>query len=509
MPIQVEILTDIIISLILGVLVLAGGFIVITIERRITRRRFFEELDWARKKVEELVAPVYQSPWDVDAAIRSFRVLDTKAGGQALEEILLQRTKDPKQLAVTRQIVQKMGWIQEWIDTLRCRTNKPSGETARLLAEFGDNYRRPRGVRGMRLRLLANSITRCMAANKLARVPTPEGLRALVAGIEDPHPEVQEICFRHLGNLADPATLPVLIEKLIGVIEGKSPLSVRDVKTALVHFLLEDVGALHKALEHSHRRVRFFATDIIREIADRHAATEFLGKNDFSPQIYRLFTERLFQDEWGDVRARAAVVIAHFHDGTSNRILEKLLQDEAWFVRLHACRAVASKFFLPIAPVVAQRISDSHWLVREAATRALCKMGEPGIEHITQVFLTNQDRYVTEQICEELQRSGILFNILGNVTDEKQRERVLGVVRRMASLNKVAVLRSYLLAPVPAELKLLLIQGLADGFSPECLEVLHHCAENDPEPQVRDAALAAYQNAEARAASDMPLVGGN
>ncbi|OFW10766.1 MAG: hypothetical protein A3G20_01860 [Acidobacteria bacterium RIFCSPLOWO2_12_FULL_59_11] len=509
MPIRIEILIEIVVSVIVVIFVAAAGFILVVIQRRINRRRFFEELDWARERTEELVEPVYQNHSDWDAVINSFRDFRTKVGRQALEETLLRHAKVAEQLAVTRQIVQKMGWIQEWVDVLRSRANKPSGETARMLAEFGDDYRPPTGVRRIRLWLRANFMTRCKAANKLARVPTPEGIQALVVGIADPHPEVREICFRHLGNLADPATLPVLIEELIRVIEGSSPLSVRDMKTALVQFPLEEVGAFPKALEHPNRRIRFLATDIIREITERHAATAFLSKNDFTPQIYRLFTERLYQDEWGDVRARAAMVLAHFHDSPSTTRLEKLLQDEVWFVRLHACRAVASKFYLPIAPAVARRISDTHWLVREAATRTLCKMGEPGVEHIIHSFLTIPDHYVLEQICEELQRSGILFNILHSVSDEQQRQRILNVVIRMTSLEKVSILRSYLLAPVSPDLKLVLIQGLASSISAECLETLQHCAEKDPDPMVRGAALAAFQKGLARATADMPVVEGN
>ncbi|MBI4443302.1 MAG: hypothetical protein HY649_08010 [Acidobacteria bacterium] len=506
MPIRIEILAGIVVSLIVAVFLTAVGFILITIQRRVRRRRFFEELDWARKTAAELVEPVYQSRSDLVAAIRSFKAVRTKVGHQALEEILLRHTKVAEEFAVTREIVQGIGWIQEWIDVLRCRATRPSGQIARTLAEFGDNYHPLTGVRKLHLRLRANSTARCLAADKLARVPTPEGMRALIAATADPHPEVREICFRQLGNLAAPATLPILIEELIRVVEGTSPLSVRAIKAALVQFPLKEVGAFRKAIEHPHRRVRFFVTDIIREIVERQAANEFLSKNDFSPEIYRLFTERLCQDEWDDVRARAATIIAHFHDSASITILEKLLQDGIWFVRLHACRAVASKFFLPIAPAVARCLSDSHWLVREAATRTLCKMGEPGVEHILYVFLDSHDPYVAEQICEELQRSGILFNILGNVSNEQQRQRILDVVLRMTSMDKMSVLRSYLLAPVSPDLKLILIQGFAVCSSVACLEALHDCAERDPDPVVRAAALAAFRSGLARTAPDVPVV---
>ena len=225
-----------------------------------------------------------------------------------------------------------------------------------------------------------------------------------------------------------------------------------------------------------------------------------------SVDMYRLFTTRLWQDQWGDVRARAAVVIGHFHDSDSNNILERLMQDDTWFVRLHACRATAGKFFLPLAPAVADCITDSHWLVREAAVRGLREMGESGVEHILRIFLSTEDRYAAEQICEEIQRTGILAELLVDVASEERREMVTLLTRRMVSLGKTTMLLAYVLSPVPSDLKLLLIQELTFCHSPECLETLQRCAETDPDSAVRSAAFTAFQTGLSQATA---AVGGN
>jgi len=300
------------------------------------------------------------------------------------------------------------------------------------------------------------------------------------------------------------------------VIEGRSEQSVRNIKTALVQFRLEDIGAFLGALRHSNRRIRFFATDIIREIAERHATTAVLGKNDFSPEIYRLFTERFYLDESPDVRARSAVVISQFHDDAAIEILRKLLEDAAWFVRMHATRAAADKMYLPLAPDLVQRLTDSNWLVRESAAKALTQMGNMGVDFVLEAFINSQDRYANEQICEELQRGGLLVAMLDNLPaagtraalsdsallggitlspEEERRAIAVQVVRKMVSVGKITMLLMLLRGPIRPDVKLLVLRALGNCYTPDCLETFQICAETDPDPQVREVALASFQAA--------------
>jgi HEAT repeat protein len=321
---------------------------------------------------------------------------------------------------------------------------------------------------------------------------------ALLAGTDDPDREVREVCVRKLGQLADPATLPVLVEELVQVLEGKSPLSVRTLKSALIQFDLDEMDAFREALVHPNRRVRFFATDIIREVSVRHARKEELGKNDFSPEMYRLFTEVLWKDEWADVRARAAPVIVYFNDATSVRILSQLLEDEVWFVRLHTCRAITNRFYISLVPELAKRLTDTNWLVREAAVHSLGQMGDVGINESFRAFLTTRDTYAAEQIAENLQRDGTLVSLLSSLTQissDQDYQRARAVARRMIQLGKTTLLQSYLVVPSPRQLKLMLIDELSGSISASYLQVLQACSESDEDPEVRNAATGVFQSA--------------
>jgi HEAT repeat protein len=512
----IEDIIRIIVWVILSVVALVAGMALLSVQRRVTRRRYFQHLDEARHRVQELLDSLYQNSSSAEAAVAALQVLRTSQERRALEEAILGHARVRNDLPLTRELAQRLGWMDQWSQVLRSRAPQPTGTTAAMLADLGDDYRPPSLLRRLVLRARAGFVERCRAADKLGQIPTPQGMWALLVGATDPHPEVQEVCLRHLGQLADPATLPVLIEELIDVIEGRSEQSVRNIKTALVQFRLEDVGAFLGALQNANRRIRFFATDIIREISERHATTAVLGKNDFSPEIYRLFTEQFYRDDWPDVRARAAVVIAQFHDDAATEILRKLMDDEAWFVRMHATRAAANKMYLPLAPDVVQRLTDSNWLVRESAAKALTQMGDMGVDFVLEAFISSQDRYANEQICEELQRGGLLVTmldslppagvraalsdsaLLGGITlspEEERRAIAVQVVRKMVSVGKITMLLMLLRGPIRPDVKLLVLRALGTCCTPECLETFQICAETDSDPQVREVALASFQAA--------------
>ena len=58
-----------------------------------------------------------------------------------------------------------------------------------------------------------------------------------------------------------------------------------------------------------------------------------------------------------------------------------------------------------------------------------------------------------------------------------------------------APLLNYLKSPVHPELKMMLIRELSVCPAPECLETLRRCAEEDPDPRVRNIAGGAFQTA--------------
>jgi HEAT repeat protein len=505
MPFLIENIITAVLWLIGFALVLTLTLVLVTIQRRLVRQLYFRELDQARARARREILRLYGRPEitasDLDAALARFRTYASRVRRRALEEALL-REAARANFELTRRIVVRLGWVDEWIDTLRSHARPPTGELARVLAKLGDTYRI--AGRALQQRRAINFLRRAGAAEKLAAIPTREGLIALLAGTRDPNRDVEEVCIRGLGRLAEPVALEVLIENLARVLEGDSRQSIRTLEMALLQYSLADLPGFRTALEHPNHRVRFFGCDVIRRIGEREAARPG-APAEFAPEIARLFTERLWRDESADVRARAALVVGQMRNTASPEILKTLLVDPFWFVRLHACRAACDRFYLPISSVLAQRITDEHWLVREAAVNSLRRM--EGFEQILNLFLATRDRYAAEQIADEVQRSGILTDVLARAADRQSLQWTAAVARRMIGLGKPSLILGHLAEPWPTQVKVLLIRELAFSTSPAVPVALGRCALEDPDPLLRAEAARALDAGRHRAAQPGTISG--
>ncbi len=140
-----------------------------------------------------------------------------------------------------------------------------------------------------------------------------------------------------------------------------------------------------------------------------------LNKNDFSREFYEVFIERLVSDEFADVRARCAGVIHHFRDDRTTDALRKLLCDENEFVRLHAARACGDRSYAAVKSELSKLLADSKWRVRQAAAESLRALGKEGMEELYRQLVTTQDRYTSEQITDEMQRSGAIEDLAASL----------------------------------------------------------------------------------------------
>jgi HEAT repeat protein len=259
-------------------------------------------------------------------------------------------------------------------------------------------------------------LLRAKAADNLGIIQHRESWPLLVKALEDSHPDVQAVAVRSLAAIQEPDSFRPLVERLHEVVlKPGTRLSLRTVKTALVSFPIKLAPGLIPSLSHSHRRIRFLATDIIREMVERQAAWEedlALDAKNFAPELADIFVGQLCFDENPDVRARAASVISYLADPRSTPVLLTLLGDSQWFVRLHAVRALGKRKYLSQAPQVGPRLTDPHWMVREAAARTLLVFGRVGSQQLACHFVATEDRYSREQIADEMQRAGLIPNLL-------------------------------------------------------------------------------------------------
>jgi HEAT repeat protein len=84
------------------------------------------------------------------------------------------------------------------------------------------------------------------------------------------------------------------------------------------------------------------------------------------------------------------------------------LSDPVWFVRLQAARALGTLAHHRAVRPLVSALTDESWQVRAASADALRRLGEPAVPALTECLFTSRDRYVKEQVVEDLQRTPFL-----------------------------------------------------------------------------------------------------
>ncbi|MGD0697528.1 MAG: HEAT repeat domain-containing protein [Terriglobia bacterium] len=329
---------------------------------------------------------------------------------RVLEQLLLEGNPKPDQVPVLRRLCEELGLVEIWQGQLAGPANSSEGRDA--------DARRNRAQRRARQHSFLRQAT---AAHYLGLIRHQPSWPLFVRALSNLNPDLAAVAARSLAAIGEPESFPALVDQLHSVLlDPATSLSLRSIKAALISFPLECAEMLLPSLTHANGRIRFVAVDIIREMVERRARTTpgfVLDLKTFPPQLTKIFLERLCRDDSLDVRARASGVIAHMADPRATSALLDLLDDAEWPVRLHAVRALAKPRYASEAAVIARRLTDSRWRVREAAARSLVALGSEGLHFLFRQFLVSGDKYSQEQIAEEIQRAGLLPQLLGESLD--------------------------------------------------------------------------------------------
>lgn len=438
MPVLIEHIYDIVVAIVVIVLLGTGALIIMAVARRQRRDRYFRRIDDLRQRYGPVIASVLSQKLEYERGLAVLKGISGIDRDYVLEQLCLEKKPTPDQVPILRRLCEDLGLLKIWQARL-------SGHLG--LASLRDTFANPEGFihRVGRLHFLL----RAKAADNLGIIQHRASWPLLVKALEDPHQDVQSVAVRSLASIQEPASYAPLVERLQAVIlKPSSRLSLRSIKTALVSYPLKQTTGLLSSLTHQHRRIRFLATDIIRETVERQSAWEedfVLDAQVFPPELGEVFVSQLCFDENPDVRARATAVISYLTDPRSTPVLLTLLEDAQWFVRLHAVRALAKRKFLSQAPQIALRLTDPHWMVRESAARTLLVFGRVGSEQLSSHFLSTQDRYSQEQIADEMQRAGLIPNLMVQYAGETESTegRVLEQLVQMGKTsNMVSVLQT-------------------------------------------------------------------
>ncbi len=484
MPFLIENIIKVVFALI--VLIVIGNFVLIglAISRRQRREKYFQRIDAVRAEFRPVVREVLSGRMEYQEGLKRLQQISGLDRHYLLEQLLLEKKPSPTEEPILRRLCEDLGLVRIWQNRVKGHV-----DTASVREAVG----RPEGIleRVGRLRFLI----RAKSAENLGIIRHRDSWPLLVKALDDPHPDIQSVAARALAAIRETESFPALVAQLHKVVLDASAtaLSLRSVKSALVSFPLDCAPALARSLQHPNRRIRFLATDILREMVVREANGDDqydLDRKRVGAEIVEIFLTQLPFDENPDVRARSAAVIAFLSDPRSTPALLTLLRDDTWFVRLHAVRALACRKFLSQASAIGQALSDPNWRVREAAVATLRTFGAAGLNQLTAHFIHTADAYSREQVADEFQRAGLIPDLLQRYASEDD-SQATQVLNQMARMGKTGYLVSVLSADAQPALRKKFLLNFARNPDPQIRQWVERVASQEPDPDLRSVAAAA------------------
>jgi HEAT repeat protein len=477
MPFLIEHITEVVSAIVVLVSLGCGALVALAITRRKSREKYFQQIDELRRVYSPVVEGLLTGRLDYARGLEALRSISGLDREHTLEQLCLKEDPPLAQIPILRQLCEDLGLVEYWRRQL-------AGEFH--VASLREALARPDGLfqHVGRLRFLL----RARAASNLGKIRLQPSAPWLLKALDDSHSDVQGAALRSLAAIRDPQSFPPLVLRLHEVILSQAThLSLRSIKTALLSFPLSRAPELVDSLRHKNGRIRFFATDIIREMVERERGANegfILESKLFPPDLVELFLTVLCFDESPDVRARSASVISYLDDPRGIPALLALLEDSQWFVRLHAVRALGKRRFMSQASRLAQRLTDPHWMVREAAARAFLPFGQYGTSHLFEHFLVTPDRYTKEQIADEMQRTGIIPNLLEQYAQVEKGQEAQ-VISHLADMGKTSYLIAVLLASPGQGLARKFLQEFGHHPNPGIQDWVKHLAEGGDDPDLR------------------------
>lgn len=465
--------------LVILVLSLNLVFLFFLLRRRLIRKRFFVQKDAARERYREPVDAFSLGQLDIEKTVAALGSARSVAEREALAEMVF-ATMNSDNAERISELLFLLGLVEEWARTAFGR--KAARNLLGVFVGEGGQRQTVRWFKPLRpiYRTRISAVSRALAVNNLGHLSPKYAQPFLVAAMSDPSAQVRRVAIEGLGHARLPAAIPLLVDELRKALEEGNDLSLRTLKAALVRSRLEDLESFLPYLKSPNRRCRFFVTDSIRQICERAAVKSRLGKNDFSPALYHAVLDLCQNDEFEDVRARSCYIARYFRDQNATEMLRRLMKDSNEFVRLHCLRACADVFYAELIPDIVTCLTDQRWMVREAAVQALQAMGEKGRHALLQFFVDCQDKFATEQACDEFQRRGVVPELLATMAAGGD-EGLLAenVARKMAAMGKTSLLLSQLSSSDSFAVQIALMDTLAVNPSNEFVSMLNVLSRQD------------------------------
>ncbi len=484
-----------------GVIAINLVFLYFVFYRRLTRTRYLQAKDAAKVRFRPVIANFFGNAITVQNAADVLAEAETKAERDAIREMLFAGANEHNIQRVT-ELLQATAHVAEWA---RQAFGKKRGAQLLQKAQQGESTKIPAKRHThwsdviLRRRILA--VPRSIALDRLGHLNPGFTQPFLAEGLLDPSPEVRRIAIIAMGRNRQPDAIPFLVEELRRAAETGNDVSLRNIKGALVCYRIQDLPHFVPFILQGTPRFRFLMVDVVREVCNETTRKTRITRNNFPQEFYELMLDKVVKDPHADVRARSAAVICHFRDARAIDVLRELMNDPNEYVRLHAVRSAAG--YRDLLPDLLKRLTDSNWRVREGATKTLAGFGDVGSAELYRHFIKTSDRYSSEQIADELQRSGLIKNLVKTVgKGGSESELSLAVCRKMAQMQKSSMLTNAVatMEPEYTSSRMALMDALSSSPSNEYLELLQILSKSDSGP-VGQKAVALLNRSSVRAAA--------
>ncbi|MBI2683553.1 MAG: HEAT repeat domain-containing protein [Acidobacteriales bacterium] len=454
-------------------------FLFFVLYRRLARQRYFAEKDAARSRYRPSIDDFIFQETPVETTAEVLNTAKSLPERDAVYELLVKNLSEETAPRISK-LMFALGFVEQWArqafgkkraKELMKRSLAGVHEPLTKVPQTGFTTLIPR------LRVLA--IPRAIAVDSLGKLAPKYAHVFLAEALTDPATWVRRLAVENMGRNRFPEAIPMLVHELRKAVEEQNDVSLRSMKAALVCYRLEDLEFFIPFLTQANRRARFFVIDTLREICNKASRTNLLTKNDFSPTLCKVVLESCVKDEFEDVRARCTYVIRHFRDEAATAALRQLMSDPNEFVRMHTVRACANRYYVDLIPDVVARMTDVRWRVREAAVVTLAALGPRGREEMYRYFADCSDRFACEQITEELQRKGLIPDLVANVAQGGGVSLLAqAVIRKVVSLGKTSLLLGQMMRVESPEARLFLMDTLFGSPTEEYITILQEISFN-------------------------------
>lgn len=248
-----------------------------------------------------------------------------------------------------------------------------------------------------------NRWKRALAAERLGVMGASQSsLFGLIRALKDPSKEVRSVALRSLTQIADERSLPFLVKELPQMVNPEEGVFISTLKNAMIRMRESLLPALLPQLETYDARTLCLGIDCLGEIGSKKATSYLIP---------------LLSHADPEVRAKTAKALGKIQDPSVIPNLLAMDQEPVWYVRLQVSRSLGLFRDPRAIDFLMKRLLDENWQVRAAAAEALLKIGPPALSAIVEMLKVNKDRFAKEQIAEELQRSGMVEEMVHSLAD--------------------------------------------------------------------------------------------